>query len=138
MELDPCGVYSVSSTYGSLGTFLLAFTVYFIVCLGWTLVKFTACVAFFEAFGLVVFVALGVFVAFMGHWSWTFVAFFLQCLWGVGVWTFVAFYNFCGIYVGWCCTFSTCVVFSLCMFLPTLHRWVPLGLVYWGSGFSQP
>ena len=49
---------------------------YFIVCLGWVLVKFTACVAFFEAFGLVVFVALGVFVAFMGHWSWTFVAFF--------------------------------------------------------------
>ena len=91
----------------------------------------------YEAFGLVVFVALGVFVAFMGHWSWTLVAFSAVFMW-VGVWTFVAFYNFCGIYVGWCCTFSTCVVFSLCMFLPAQHRWVPLGLVDWGSGFSQP
>ena len=78
MELDPCDVYSVSSTYGSLAlnVFLLEFTVYFIVCLVWTLVKLTTCVAFFEAFGLVEFVALGVFAAYMGHWSWTFVVFF--------------------------------------------------------------
>ena len=92
----------------------------------------------FVTFGL--FVTFGVFVAFMGYWSWTLVAFstmlavFMGC-WG---WTFVAFYNFCGIYGVWCCTFGTCVVFSLCMFLPAQHRWVPLGLVYWGSGFSQP
>ena len=65
---------------------------YFIVRLGWTLVKFTACVAFFLR---------------------------LQCLWGVGVWTFVAFYNFVAfMWVGvvhsalvWC---LACV----CFFLP--------------------
>ena len=63
-----------------------------------------------------------VLAVFMGRWGWT----------------FVAFHNFCGIYGAWCCTFGTCVVFRLCMFLPAQHRWVPLGLAYWGSGFSEP
>ena len=44
-------------------------------CLGWILVKFTAFEAFYEAFGLVVFVAFRVFVVFMGHWSWTLMVF---------------------------------------------------------------
>ena len=65
-------------------------------------------------------------------------AFFYSVHGALGFGRFVAFYNFCDIYVGRCCTFSTCVVFSLCMFLPAQHRWVPLGLVDWGSGFSQP
>ena len=40
------------------------------------LVKFTASEAFYEAFGVVVSVAFRVFVVFMGHWSWTLVAFY--------------------------------------------------------------
>ena len=68
-------------------------------CLRWTLVKFTACVAF-ETFGLVVFVALGVFVAFMGHWSWTLVAFsavFMGC-WGLDVCSILQFlWHLCGL-----------------------------------------
>ena len=57
--------------------FLGAFTVFLLLmeCLGWILVKFTAFEAFYEAFGLVVFVAFRVFVVFMGHWSWTLMAF---------------------------------------------------------------
>ena len=38
----------------------------------------------------------------------------------------------------WRCTFSTWVLFSLCMFLYAQHGRVPPGLAYWGSGFSQP
>ena len=33
----------------------------------------------------------------------------------------------------WRCTSGTWV-----LFLHALHRWVPPGLDYWGSGFSQP
>ena len=40
------------------------------------LLKFTASEAFYEAFGLIVSVAFRVFVVFMGHWSWTLVAFY--------------------------------------------------------------
>ena len=56
---------------------------------------------FYEAFGLVVFVAFGVFVAFMGHWSWTLVAFstVLAMFMGRWGWTFVVFYNFLFIYL---------------------------------------
>ena len=54
-------------------------------CLGWVLVKFTAFEAFYEAFGLVMFEAFGMFVAFMGHWSWTLVA-FTAFVWFMGLW----------------------------------------------------
>ena len=114
-----CGVYCVFIVNGVLG-----------IDACWV---YSVC-SVYEAFGLIVF------VAFMGHWSWTLVAFLQcwQCLWGIGVgrlWRFTTFVAFMG---RWCCTFGTCVVCSLCMFLPPQHRWVPLGLAYWGSGFSQP
>ena len=48
-----------------------------------------------------------------------------------GVTAFVAFMG------RWRCTFSTCVLFSLCMFLYAQHRWVPPGLAYWGSGLPS-
>ena len=54
-------------------------------CLGWVLVKFTAFEAFYEAFRLVMFEAFGMFVAFMGHWSWTLVA-FTAFVWFMGLW----------------------------------------------------
>ena len=93
----------------------------------------------YEAFWPVIFVAFRVFVAFMGHRGWTLEAFtellvfrfvgldvagvgqHLWHLWGV-----------CVVRLG------TWVLFRLCMLLHAQHRWVPPGLVYWGSGFSQP
>ena len=57
---------------------------------------------------------------------------------GVGLgrwWRLTAFVAFMG---RWCCTFGTWVLFRLYMLLHAQHRWVPQGLVYWGSGFSQP
>ena len=52
-------------------------------------------------------------------------------MWGV----FTAFVAFMG---RWGCTFGTWVLFSLCMCLHAQHRWVPPGLAYWDSGFSEP
>ena len=40
---------------------------------------FTAICSNYEAFGLVVLRHLRVFVAFMGHWGWTFVVFYSVC-----------------------------------------------------------
>ena len=59
---------------------------------GWTFVAFTAFVAFMRCSGRSFFLALRVFVVFMGHWGWTFVActmflLFMECL----GWTSVAF-----------------------------------------------
>ena len=55
------------------------------------------------------------------------------------VWTFVAFlqhlWHLWGVDV---VRLALGVLFSLCMFLHSQHRWVPPGLAYWGSGFSQP
>ena len=52
---DPCGVYSVSSAYGSLGLNVSCgvYCVFLLLMegLGWTLVKFTACVAFMRRWG---------------------------------------------------------------------------------------
>ena len=90
MELDPCDVYSVSSTYGSLAlnVFLLEFTVYFIVCLVWTLVKLTTCVAFF-------FLRL---LGWSSSWLWE----CLQHIWGIGVGPLWLFF-FSTVFMGrWC------------------------------------
>ena len=58
-----------------------------------------------------------------GALGWTFRAFLqhLWHLWGVGVVRLAL---------------GSCLAFFL--FLHAQHRWVPPGLAYWGSGFSQP
>ena len=78
------------------------------------------------------------FVAFMGHWGWTLVAFtaFVVFMrrWGGLLWCFRVFVVFMGL---WRCTFGTWVLFSFCMFLHVQRTWVPPGLAYRGSGFSK-
>ena len=94
-----CGVYCVFIVNGVLG-----------IDACWV---YSVC-SVYEAFGLVAF------VAFMGHWSWTLVAFLQcwQCLWGIGVgrlWRFTTFVAFMGLGVVhsalvWC---LACVCFFL-------------------------
>ena len=118
----------------------VAFTAFvlFIECLGWTFVAFTAVCSIYEAFGLVV----------LWHLEC------LQHLWGIGVgplWRLQRYQCLLGIRVGrlwcftalvafmghWCGMFGTWFLFSLCMFLHAQRGWVPPGLAYRGSGFSQ-
>ena len=78
MGWDPSGVYSVSSGNGAL-----AVNIFCCVCgvcivyelFGMDVRQVHSVCSVYEAFGPVIFVAFRVFVAFMGHWGWTLVAF---------------------------------------------------------------
>ena len=105
---------------GHWGWTFVAFTVFvlFMECLGWMFMKFTAFLAFVPVVLCIQRVS-----SVYGALGWTCGAFLqhLWHLWGVGVVRLAL---------------GSCLAFFL--FLHAQHRWVPPGLAYWGSGFSQP
>ena len=63
-------------------------------------------------------------IVFIGHWVWTSVVFYSVC----------SIYGVLALYI-W---HLGLIMFSLCIFLHAQRTWVPPGLVYRDSGFSQP
>ena len=89
MGWDPSGVYSVSSGNGALAVNI--FCGVYGVCIvyelfGMNVRQVHSVCSIYEAFGPVIFEAFRVFIAFMGHWGWTLVAFTeLEVFRGVGL-----------------------------------------------------
>ena len=79
---------------------------------------FTAFPGFMRCLTCSLFVAFREFVAFMGHWGWTYVAFTeLVVFMGHWVGRLGRFFTAFGAFMGrWHCKFGTWVLFSLCMF----------------------